>query len=95
MDDDTVIPVEFGREPYTPDMPYYRWQAFYVYENSDGIFHVLVVDDNGGYVFADRINSEGEAQWMAGVLNAALAAAKAKQAGDAVNDDASRVEIPF
>lgn len=39
--------------------------------NGDGTFHVFVVA-GGGYVFADRFNSDAEAEWAAALFNAAI-----------------------
>jgi hypothetical protein len=54
-----------------------RWEGFHVYGNRDGgTFHILVIDSNRGRVFADQLNDREDAEWTAGVLNAALAAAR-------------------
>jgi hypothetical protein len=56
-----------------------RWtptktNSFLVYSNGNGTFHILAVDENGGYIFADGFNSRDEADWAAGLFNAAIGA---------------------
>ena len=49
-----------------------RWVSFHASENSDGTYHVLVIAADGGYIFADRFNSEEEAKWACALFNAAI-----------------------
>lgn len=49
-----------------------RYEGFYVYGNQDSSFHILVVAGDGGYIFADNIQSREEAEWAASLLNAAI-----------------------
>jgi hypothetical protein len=58
------------------DMPDHRWQYFKAYHNRDGTAHVLVIDDSGGYIFADNLTDFESAEWAAEALNAALAAVR-------------------
>ena len=51
--------------------PNLRWESFDVFKNPDGTFHVNVVSGDGGYIFADRFNSEVDAKWAAALFNAA------------------------
>lgn len=61
-----------SREPWRPSP---RYEGFHVYSNKDGTFHILVIAGDGGYVFADNINDKNEAEWAAGLLNAAIGVA--------------------
>jgi hypothetical protein len=45
------------------------WENFDVFNNPDGTFHVNVISGDGGYIFADRFNSELDAQWAAALFN--------------------------
>jgi hypothetical protein len=54
------------------DTPYGRWGSFHVYSNADRTFHVLVVDENGGCVFADQFQTASQAEWACGLFNAAI-----------------------
>lgn len=56
----------------TPWKPSSRYERFDVYGNRDGTFYINVVAGEGDYAFADRFNSEEEAEWTAGLLNAAI-----------------------
>jgi hypothetical protein len=49
-----------------------RWESFDVFNNPDGTFRVNVVSGDGGYIFADRFNSEVDAKWAAALFNAAI-----------------------
>lgn len=49
-----------------------RYEGFYVYGNPNSTFHILVVAGDGGYIFADNIQSREEAEWAAALLNAAI-----------------------
>jgi hypothetical protein len=54
-------------------MPYDRWELFCVYGNADDrTFHIMVVDDNGGYIFADGFQSLEAAEWTCDLLNKAI-----------------------
>jgi hypothetical protein len=52
--------------------PNSRWKSFEVSNNPDGTFSVNVVSGDGGYIFADRFNSEVAAKWAAALFNAAI-----------------------
>ena len=56
------------------EVPYYRWERFSVHGSGDGTFQITVVSGGGGYMFADRFNSEEEAEWAAALFNAAIGA---------------------
>ena len=55
-----------------------RYEGFYVYNNPDNTFHILVVAGDGGYVFADKLHDRHEAEWTAALLNAAIGTEPAK-----------------
>jgi hypothetical protein len=57
--------------PYRPSP---RFERFDVFGNHDGTFHINVVAGDGGYAFADGFNSNEDAEWTAGLLNAAIGA---------------------
>lgn len=47
----------------------YKGVRFHPISNDDGTFHVLLIDDNGGYIFADKMSQE-DAEFAAITLNA-------------------------
>ena len=47
-----------------------RIEQFLPYANPDGTWHVLAVDANGGFIFADALQAE-HAIWTSELLNAA------------------------
>jgi hypothetical protein len=52
-----------------------RERHFWVYANDDATWHILLCDQDGGYIFIDKISDQDQATWVAAVLNAALKAA--------------------
>ena len=53
--------------------PNRRYESFAVYENLDGhSFHIIAVSGGGGFIFADGFKSREDAEWTAGLLNAAI-----------------------
>jgi hypothetical protein len=61
-----------NEQPWRPSL---RFEGFYVYNNPDGTFHILVVAGNGGYIFADNLQDKDDAEWTAALLNAAIGVA--------------------
>jgi hypothetical protein len=51
-----------------------RDRVFAVHRNPDNTYHVLCADENGGFIFADKFNSQEEAEWTCGLFNAAIGA---------------------
>ena len=60
-------------------VPYGRWCSFGVYSNPDRSSHILVTDDSGGYIVVERIEDRLVADWICGLLNAAIGAKDEQQ----------------
>jgi hypothetical protein len=50
-----------------------------VYENIDRGFHLLLIDDGGGLILAQRVDDLEAAAWLAALVSAALASAFARR----------------
>jgi hypothetical protein len=53
----------------------HRKRSYHVCDNGDGTFHILEVDDGGGFIVADQIQSQLIALLLAELLNFAAAVA--------------------
>ena len=54
-------------------MPYHRYEGFQAYQNDDGVtWHILVVAGEGGFIIADQIPSQEDAEWIVKTLNDAI-----------------------
>jgi hypothetical protein len=51
------------------DPPSTRYEGFFVYDNPDGTYHILVIAGGGRYILADKFNCREEAEWCASLLN--------------------------
>lgn len=60
---------------------YHRWESFTPYRNSDGTWHILCVSGDGGFIIADKIEGDDEAEWIARALTAAMQRDRAGAAG--------------
>ena len=65
-------------DEYADDMAQ-RDRHCWVFPNGDDSFHLLLTDDSGGFIFADNIDDEERARWLAALVNAAMNNAKGRQ----------------
>jgi hypothetical protein len=56
-----------------------RQRHCYVYENIGPGYHLLLVDDDGGLVLAEQVIDFETAEWLACLVNEALAALRGTQ----------------
>jgi hypothetical protein len=57
-----------------------RQRHCHVYSNLDGSFHLLVVDDTGGFILVEQVDDPDAALWLCDIVNQALAAARRRRA---------------
>jgi hypothetical protein len=55
-----------------------RQRRCYVYQNPGLGFHLLLIDADGGLILVEQVDDWEAAEWLAALVNAALAAERCK-----------------